>query len=73
MKQNLKIDSTVSSGEEGKYIVYVYFTWPPLEEALSILTLAFVLLKATFFWDGLIKTNEADAKLNYKLSKNNHL
>jgi len=48
MKQNLKIDSTVSSGEEGKYILYVYFTWPPLEEALSILTLAFVLLKTAF-------------------------
>ena len=56
-KQNVEIDSPVSSGCQGKYMKYVSFPWPPLETALSIFTLTLFLNKH-FFEKGLIKTNE---------------
>ena len=55
-KQNVEIDSPASSGGQGKDLKYVRFSWPPLEAALSILTLAF--MQENNFYKKLMKRKE---------------
>jgi hypothetical protein len=40
-KQNTETDSSASSGDQGKYMKYVSFSWPPFAAALTILKFSF--------------------------------
>jgi hypothetical protein len=44
-KQNVELDSPVSSGVQRNYMKYVRFSWPPLEAALPLYNFSFFLLK----------------------------
>jgi len=39
-KQNIEIDTSASSGGQGKYVEYVRFTLPPPVTAMSILNVS---------------------------------
>jgi hypothetical protein len=41
--KKIEVDNSASSGEPEKYTKYVSFSWPPLEAAVSIFNVIFLL------------------------------